>query len=102
MFQNPEIFGSASFKAFIIIQSQVIMVSIKLSLSYDNSILGPIFKILWQIMFNHALLALGLKPNITNHMVYSDNFLFHSNPGNPSPWTSLNNYLTPKALLLSW
>ena len=32
--------------------------------------------------------CLGLKLNIINHMVYSDNFLFHSDPGNPSPWTS--------------
>ena len=90
MFQILEIFSSMSCKAFMIIQSLVIMVSIKLSLSSNESILGPIFGILLQTMFNHVLLVLGLKLNIINHMVYSSNFLIHSDPGIPSPWTSLN------------
>ena len=102
MLWNLEIFSSVSCKAFMIIRSQVIMVSTKLSLSSDKSILGPMFRILWQIMFNHALLVLDLKPNIINHMVYPDNFMFCSSPRNLSPWTSLNNYLTLKAIPLSW
>jgi hypothetical protein len=42
LFQSPEIFGSVSFRVFMIIQSLDILVSTKLFQSSDGSILGPI------------------------------------------------------------
>jgi hypothetical protein len=42
LFQILEIFGSVSFRVFMIIQSPDILVSTKLFLSSDGSILGPI------------------------------------------------------------
>src|ERR1700679_1964497 len=87
-----------SFKVFMIIQSQVTLVSIRLLLLFVESTLGPIFETLLQNMFNHALPVLGLKQNNINLMAYFDNFQYHSVPGNLSLWISLNNYPIPKAI----
>src|SRR6202522_4857960 len=77
-FQSPDIFGSEFFKVFMIIQSRVIMVLTKLSLSSDGSILGPIFETLLRIMFYHALPVLGQTFDNINIKAYSDNSQFLS------------------------